>query len=344
MWVNKILQHRTTSSEFLEISELLAPFQNRFIYLQYTRSEMLLFHIAALLVFGSAHSQIIMNKWENSKIWPAASVERYNETDGNSQHVALMRTFKADAFQFEYPVASMYDASMIQILQAAEVRFGSFLERIVPVPSVRNHPVNPDKVDTVELLGIRFDIQNHTTLLYQSHNIDESYQIQIPYPNDASQKWIELHAETVYGALHGLETVKQLIHFAWMENDQAVFLIRDTPLFIKDQPSYYYRGLMIDTARHYLPLDLIQTNLNAMAANKLNVLHWHMTDSESWPYQSARFPELSQAGAYCPECTYNASQIETVVKEAALLGIRVIVEIDLAGHAQGTCEYSAMCQ
>jgi hypothetical protein len=280
-------------------------------------------------------------KWEDSKIWPAASIELY-ET-GN--HLLLLRTLNADNWTFERTDSDSlnYTASMNSILVAAETRFRMFLERGVP-ERANEYPVNPDHAEIAELAGIRLDITNNTSGLH--HDIDESYQIYISFPtidSDADtdtdqQSWIELQAATVYGVLHGLETIKQLFQFAWMENNATpLYLIRDTPLYIQDEPAYAYRGLMIDTARHYIPLELILTNLQIMAANKLNVLHWHMTDSQSWPYQSTLYPEVSQAGAYCPECVYNATQIQTVIEEAALVGIRVIVEIDLPGHSQGTC-------
>jgi hexosaminidase len=72
-----------------------------------------------------------------------------------------------------------------------------------------------------------------------------------------------------------------------------------------------------------------------MAANKLNVLHWHMSDTESWPFQSTTFPELSKKGAHCDECIYTRGDVKRVITEAALLGIRVIVEFDVPGHSQG---------
>jgi hexosaminidase len=76
--------------------------------------------------------------------------------------------------------------------------------------------------------------------------------------------------------------------------------------------------------------------LDAMEMNKLNVLHWHLTDSQSWPYQSAMYPELAAKGAYCEKCVYDASDIKRVVREAADRGIRVVLEIDLPGHSQCT--------
>jgi hexosaminidase len=131
------------------------------------------------------------------------------------------------------------------------------------------------------------------------------------------------------------------VEFGWVETDEnnqntPIFIISHTPLYIQDAPEYGYRGLMIDTSRHYLDVDLIITNLYVMAANKLNVMHWHLVDSQSWPYASSQFPELAQKAAYCRQCTYNSTQINHILQTAASLGIRVIVEIDLPGHSQGT--------
>ena len=117
----------------------------------------------------------------------------------------------------------------------------------------------------------------------------------------------------MFGALHGLESLAQLLEFGWLgddakdrndgngekkrtagsdsgrpavgckvkQNDAAaavqseknpVYLIRDLPIRIIDEPTFPFRGLMIDTSRHYLPLNLILNNLDAMAMNKMNVL------------------------------------------------------------------------
>lgn len=143
----------------------------------------------------------------------------------------------------------------------------------------------------------------------------------------------------VYGALYALETLKQLIQFiGFGDGGVPVFGIFNNiyKLYIHDSPVFSYRGIMIDTARHFLPLPLIQQNLYVMLTNKLNVLHWHMSDTQSFPYASIKFPELAQHGAYCyPECTYNTFDIKMIIETAALLGIHVIVEIDLPTHSQG---------
>lgn len=285
------------------------------------------------------------SRWEESRIWPAPSVELYDTV----YHTVLLRTFVCSHWALE--LIGNHSDSVHDILHAAEARFGQFLE--IGTPSLASndsyYPVNPDGAELAALDGIRIEIFNNKTASSDfrlHHDVDESYQIHIAYPINTtaitSGNWIEIQSETVVGALRALETVKQLLQFAWMENDNAVavYVIRDTPLYIQDSPEYPYRGLMIDTARHYLSVDLIVSNLYVMAANKLNALHWHMTDSQSWPYDSAAFPELAASGAYCVECHYTKDQIQSVIDEASLLGIRVIVEVDLPGHSQGTIKTS----
>ena len=137
---------------------------------------------------------------------------------------------------------------------------------------------------------------------------------------------------TVFGIIRALETLGQLLEFGWMNNSNAVFVVRDLPLSIVDKPAFPYRGLMIDTARHYLPMELILDNLDAMAMNKMNVLHWHISDSQSFPYSSKSLPELAEQGAYHPKRIYTSQDVQTVVQEAYLRGIRVIPEIDMPGH------------
>lgn len=162
---------------------------------------------------------------------------------------------------------------------------------------------------------------------------------------------ISIKASTVFGVLRALETLGQLLEFGWMEkksgsknnngdggdgdgdgDSSGVFVIRDLPLHISDEPAFPYRGLMIDTARHYLPMDLILDNLDAMAMNKMNVLHWHIADSQSFPYAPEDLPELAYKGAYHPRRIYTPQDVRTLLQEAYLRGIRVIPEIDMPGH------------
>ena len=70
---------------------------------------------------------------------------------------------------------------------------------------------------------------------------------------------------------------------------------------IKDVPSYSYRGLLLDTGRNYYSIESIKRIIDGMSFNKLNVLHWHMNEQQSFPFVSERVPNLTRYGAYSSE-------------------------------------------
>ena len=135
---------------------------------------------------------------------------------------------------------------------------------------------------------------------------------------------IAIRANTVFGAVYGLETLSQL-------TDRGTFVPGTS---IVDFPRYQFRATMIDTSRHYYPVAVILQHLDAMSYTKFNVLHWHIVDSIAFPYESTKFPEMSAQGAYSPDHVYTADDIRRVVQYAKNRGIRVIPEFDTPGHVR----------
>ncbi|HWS60198.1 MAG TPA: beta-N-acetylhexosaminidase [Flavobacterium sp.] len=147
---------------------------------------------------------------------------------------------------------------------------------------------------------------------------DESYSLEIN-PNT-----ISINATSDLGALHGLETLLQMLH-----NNGTSFYFPTA--IVSDFPRFTWRGLMIDAARHFQPVDVIKRNLDAMATVKMNVFHWHLTDDQGWRIEIKKHPKLTQLAS--DGDFYTQEQIKEIVKYADARGIMVVPEIDVPGHA-----------
>ena len=162
---------------------------------------------------------------------------------------------------------------------------------------------------------------------------NESYSISIRGASDAS-----LRAQTVYGALRGLETFSQLTTrqnpacASAAEGGRAGVGLNSSTVTIRDAPRFRWRGAMLDTARHFLPVGTVLHFLDVMEMNKLNVLHWHITDAQAFPLRTERTPALA-LGAYATSLTYSTADVREIVTFAADRGIRVVPELDSPGHA-----------
>ncbi len=146
---------------------------------------------------------------------------------------------------------------------------------------------------------------------------DESYQL------DVAPDGARLKAATVAGALHGLETFAQLVG----PGAEGFHL---PAIHIEDRPRFPWRGLMLDVSRHWMPVEVVERNLDAMAAVKLNVFHWHLSDDQGFRAESRRFPRLQQLGS--DGDFYTQADIRHVVAYARDRGIRVVPEFDMPGH------------
>ena len=147
---------------------------------------------------------------------------------------------------------------------------------------------------------------------------DESYSL------DVSDKQAVLRAATVVGALRGLETFLQLL-----EGDRDGYFI--PAVQIQDVPRFRWRGLLIDVGRHYEPLAVLKRNLDAMAAVKLNVFHWHLSEDQGFRIESKKFPKLTGLGS--DGLFYTQDEARAIIAYASERGIRVVPEFDIPGHS-----------
>ncbi|KAH9623305.1 hypothetical protein KSS87_008451 [Heliosperma pusillum] len=172
--------------------------------------------------------------------------------------------------------------------------------------------------------------------------VDESYSLEITRKDHMS----------IVGVAK-IQTFSQLCTFDYASKSVKIF---KAPWYIEDLPRFMYRGLLIDTSRHYLPLDVIKQILDSMTYAKLNVLHWHIVDEESFPFETPSYPYLWK-GSYSKWERYTAEDAYEIVKLVSLItwegfftldyvvevdvwvvlvmsGIHVMPEIDVPGHAE----------
>jgi hexosaminidase len=147
---------------------------------------------------------------------------------------------------------------------------------------------------------------------------DESYSLEI------TSEHAILAANTVVGAMRGMETLQQLVAG---DPDGYSF----PAVNIQDKPRFAWRGLMIDVGRHFEPVEVIKRNIDGLAAVKMNVFHWHLSDDQGFRIESKRYPKLHQMGS--GGLYYTQEQALDIVAYAADRGVRVIPEFDMPGHS-----------
>jgi hexosaminidase len=147
---------------------------------------------------------------------------------------------------------------------------------------------------------------------------DESYRLAV------SGKQARLDAPNPLGVLRGIETFMQLV-----SADRQGFAA--PAVAIDDAPRFPWRGLLLDVSRHWMPVEVVKRNLNAMAAVKLNVFHWHLSDDQGFRVECKSFPKLQEFGS--DGQFYTQDQVRDVIAYARERGIRVIPEFDVPGHS-----------
>jgi hexosaminidase len=251
-------------------------------------------YIIVLLFSGVMASAQVKTEALNLMPWP----QNINVTEGS---FILNKNFKINITGT--PNSRIF-AGATRFLRRLDGRTGMFFEQAF-VTKINENPTAQLQINCTKAGKIG---------LYE----DESYHL------DIKSDKITINATSDLGALHGLETLLQML-----QNTSTSFYFQTAA--ISDFPRFTWRGLMIDVSRHFQPVDVIKRNLDALAAMKMNVFHWHLVDDQGWRIEMKKHPkltELASDGEF-----YTQEEIKGIVKYAADRGILVVPEIDVPGHA-----------
>ena len=174
------------------------------------------------------------------------------------------------------------------------------------------------------LTGLTVRVSDVTAAL--ALGVDESYTLAVPLSGNAT-----ISAATVFGAYHALESLSQLIRFSF--DTESYHLAELLPLRIDDNCSFPHRGLLVDLGRHHQSVTSLLRVIDSLAMAKINVLHLHMSEDQSFPSASRVHPELAAKGAWSPSERYSWRELRKLVTFGRARGVRVVPELDMPGHA-----------
>lgn len=147
---------------------------------------------------------------------------------------------------------------------------------------------------------------------------------------------ITITANSGAGLFYGIQTLEQMLP----ATASAANVIQQAQ--ITDKPQYSYRGVMLDTSRHYFPVSFIKQLIDVMAAYKLNTFHWHLVDDQAWRIEIKKYPKLTEVGS-CgdhehplgtgPCQFYTQKEIRDVVRYAEKRHVQIVPEIEIPGHS-----------
>jgi hexosaminidase len=235
---------------------------------------------------------------ENALLWPKPQTHTIGTTLGRCS---------AGGFRFTTaPAVALEGGRHDTFMQAAFERYRAIVfPATLPLPPATSGPALSALVVVLGSADLTLGLET-----------SENYTLDIGFPNAT------LHADTVYGALRGLETFSQMV--------QPNLSIREQR--VTDWPRFPFRAVLIDTGRHYLPVPLLRAHIDAMCYNKMNVLHWHIVDMPSFPFVSKSFPNLSAMGAFDARHVYTPADVAGLVDYAQQRGVRIIPEFDSPSH------------
>ncbi|XP_065169045.1 chitooligosaccharidolytic beta-N-acetylglucosaminidase-like [Atheta coriaria] len=210
------------------------------------------------------------------------------------------------------------DSPIRSIINGAAKRFKHNIELLKPKKSTL-------KAGGRSLI-VMLEIEDSSSVKFL-YNQDESYSLNVTQTSDGRIN-AQIKSRNLFGGRHAMETLNQLIFYDDLRDE----LQMPDDVYIEDAPIYPHRGILLDTSRNYVSTDVIKQTIEGMAASKLNVFHWHITDSHSFPYVSKSMPQLSKLGAYSREKIYTPEDVAEIIEFGKERGVMILPEFDAPAH------------
>ena len=171
------------------------------------------------------------------------------------------------------------------------------------------------------------------------------------YKIEVASRAVKVTAADHNGFLYAIATLRQMLPTEVFAGQQVKGSVTIPCCTIQDKPRFGYRGIMLDCARHFFPVDVVKKWLDVCAMYKINRFHWHLTEDQGWRLEIKKYPLLTEVGSFRAGTQtttdrskhdgkryggyYTQEQVREVVAYAEKLGITVIPELDLPGHMLG---------
>lgn len=257
-------------------------------------------------------------------------------------HVSISDQWSVDPLTFEVFAGNIPDAVAITTrLNRSLHRFRDQIFDYGPAADINSAQCcgptasNPN-CTCLRLRRLVVNIQTSTDILDRCTN--ESYSIDIAQTLSGNGESAILNATTVYGATRGLMSFSQLVQFNLTSATYTVF-----GTHIVDKPRFEFRGLLVDTSRNFISVKELQLMCDSMEQYKMNIMHLHLTDIQSWPIEIDGYPLLTQWLSYNNQkfntpanATYNhiysLDAMDRLVQYCMDRAVRVVPEIDMPGH------------
>ena len=213
----------------------------------------------------------------------------------------------------------------IAIQNITDIIFAWDNEIQINIMNNNNHYKKSMDINNNTLQQIIIDYSSRNEIL--DSNMIENYTISMNY----NCSIIRLSSIEIWGIMRGLQTISQLIHYS---RQDGIYYLNRAPWFINDYPRFKHRGVMIDAGLHFISKSAIKRTIAGAAYNKLNVFHFHATESCNMPLESMEYPDLAKKGSFpFPNSIYTQDDLREIVEFGKQLGIRIILELDMPGHS-----------